>query len=68
MQELSVTLTVIANSRAYIGNEESFNVTITALVDTFDNNSDVNSANNQQVISFSFGSLSDINVAMYVCW
>ena len=57
---------MIANSRAYIGNEESFNVTITALVDTFDNNSDVNPANNQQVVSFSFGSLSDINVAMYV--
>lgn len=57
---------MIANSRAYIGNEESFDVTITALVDTFDNNSDVYLANNQQLLSFFYGSLSDINIAMYV--
>lgn len=66
MQNLSATLTVITNSRGYIGNEEGFDITITTIIDTTDNNSDINPVNNQEVISFSVGSVSDINLDMYV--
>ena len=55
---------MVPNSRAFIGNEAGFDVVLSAIVDTMDNNSDINAANNEGILSFSFGSQSDINLAM----
>ena len=55
-------LTLLVNKTAFIGNEADFSFNWRIVVDTSNNNSDIDEANNEVAVSFGLESESDINV------